>query len=40
MHRRAGPLARPVTLSAQKPYPEHGVGDSDIRTGGDLTGLS
>lgn len=27
-------------LRLGKPYPEHGVGDSDIRTGGDLTGLS
>lgn len=27
-------------LLASKPYPEHGVGDSDVRAGSDLTGLS
>lgn len=35
-----GAPAWSVTLSSWKPYPEHGVGDSDIWTGGDLTGVS
>lgn len=36
-----GPWPAPQPLSsASKAYPEHGVGDSDVRAGSDLTGLS